>query len=202
MFITFLLLQYLYIVRYHPSNFASPKMPEILSDTQLERKLLTIKKKITRYNHHKEFLQNYKVNPKYPKGLGLKFNLSLCSDSPNLQKTCRGILRNASFQLSDNIIQSITEKLQQFSFIWKQSYNTLTEKISSNQLTEICKAIKRETESLSSTILKRQQLKYQRDNYTIFDHPRKNRRFRKSKQRNHNNHQKLYREKEKNYWKS
>ena len=39
----------------------------ILSNTQLERKLLTIEKKITRYNHHKEFLQNYKVNRKYLK---------------------------------------------------------------------------------------------------------------------------------------
>ena len=59
----------------------------------------------------------------------------------------------ASFQLRDNIIQSITEKLEQFSFIRKESYNILKEKISSNQLTEICKAIKKEKESLSSTIL-------------------------------------------------
>ena len=54
-----------------------------------------------------------------------------------------------------------------------------------------------EKESLSSTILKGQQSKYQRDNITIFDHPRKNRRFRKSKRRHHNNQRKLlYREKE------
>ena len=67
----------------------------------------------------------------------------------------------------------------------------------SNQLTEICTSIKKEKESLSSTILKRQKSKYQRDNITIFDHPRKNRRFRKSKRRHQNNHQKsLYREKE------
>ena len=102
-----------------------------------------------------------------------------------------------SFQLRDNIVQSITEKLEQFSFIWKESYNILKEKISSNQLTEICKAIKKEKESPSSTILRRQQSKYQRDNITIFDHPRKNKRFRKSKRRHHNNQRKLlYREKE------
>ena len=97
----------------------------------------------------------------------------MCSDSPNLQKACRSILHNASFQLHDNIIQSITEKLEQFSFIEKQSYNILKEKISLNQHTEICKAIKKEKKSLSSTILKRQQSKYQRENITIFDHPRK-----------------------------
>ena len=90
---TFSLLEYLYILSYHPSNLASPKMSEILTNTKLEEKLLTIKKKITRYNHHKESLQNYKVSRKYPKGLALKFNLSLCSDSPNLQKRCRNILR-------------------------------------------------------------------------------------------------------------
>ena len=172
-------------------------MSEILSNTQLERKFLTIEKKITRYNHYEEFLQNYKVNRKYPKDLALKFNLSLCSNSPNLQKVCRSILRNASFQLRDNIIESITEKLQQFLFIRKQSYDILKEKNSSNQITEICKAIKKEKESLSSTILKRQQSKYQRSNITIFDHPRKNRRFRKSKRKHHNNQWKLlYREKE------
>ena len=67
----------------------------------------------------------------------------------------------------------------------------------SSQLTEICKAIKKEKELLSSTIIKRQESKYQRDNITIFDHPRKNRRFRKSKRRHHNNQQKLlYQEKE------
>ena len=103
----------------------------ILSNTQLERKLLTIEKKITRYNHHKEFLQSHKVNRKYPKGLALKFNLSLCSDSPNLQKACRSILRNISL-LRANIIQRITEKSEQFSFIQKQSCNILREKTWSN----------------------------------------------------------------------
>ena len=109
---------------------------------------------------------------------------------------CRSTLRNASFQLHENIVQSITEKLEWFSFIRRERCNILKEKISSNQLTEICKAIKNEKESLSSTIFKRQQSKYQRDNITTFDYPRKNRRFRKSKRRHHNNLRKLlYREK-------
>ena len=146
---------------------------------------------MTSYNHCKEFLQNYKVNRKYPKGLALKFNLSFCSNSPNLQKACRSILRNASFQLGDNIIQSITDKSQQFSFIRKQSYDILKEKNSSNKHTEICKTIKKEKKSLSPTILKRQQSKYQRSNINFFGHPRKNRRFRKSKRRHRNNQWKL-----------
>ena len=95
--IAFLLLEYLYILRYHLANLASFKMSEILTNSQLEKSLLSIEKKITIYNHHKEFLQNYNVNRKYPKGLTLKFNLTFCSDSPNLQKACRSFLRNASF---------------------------------------------------------------------------------------------------------
>ena len=56
---------------------------------------------------------------------------------------------------------------------------------------------KKEKESLSSTILRKQQSKYQRDNITVFDHPQKTRRFRKSKRRHHNNQRKLlYREKQ------
>ena len=46
----------------------------------------------------------------------MKFNHSLCTESPNLQKTCQSILCNFSFQLSDNTIRGATEKLQQLSF--------------------------------------------------------------------------------------
>ena len=104
----FLFLEYLYILSYRPSNLASFKKSEILTD------LLTFAEKIARYDQHKEFLQNCKVNRK---NLVLKFNLSLCSGSPNLQKLCKIILCNASFLLRDNTIQIIIEKLEQFSVI-------------------------------------------------------------------------------------
>ena len=73
--VTFLLLQYLYILSYHPSNPTSFEMPEILTEIRLKRNLLNIERNIRRYIHHKEFLQNYQGNRKYPKGLALKFNL-------------------------------------------------------------------------------------------------------------------------------
>ena len=53
--------------------------------------------------------------------------------------------------------------------------------------TKICEEIKIETELLSSLISKRHKRKYKRDNITVFSHQRKNRRFRKSKQRRPNN---------------
>ena len=74
----FLLLQYIFILSYHPSNLISLNMNEIQRSTQLKiRNLHNIENKLTRYNHHKDFLQNYKTNRKYPKGLSLKFDLVL-----------------------------------------------------------------------------------------------------------------------------
>ena len=108
--VPFLLLQYLYILSYHPSHLTSFEMPEILTETRLKRNLLNIERKITRYIHHKEFLQKYQANPKYPKDLN--FNLSLCMESPNLQKACKNVLRNASFQLRDNISGGAIVKLK------------------------------------------------------------------------------------------
>ena len=90
-------------------------MSEIPTKTRLKRNLLNIRRKITRYIHHKEFLQNYKANRKYPKDLAWKFDLSLCTESLNLQKTCENILRNTSFQLGDNIIGGVIVKLKKLS---------------------------------------------------------------------------------------
>ena len=60
--VTFLLLQYLYILSFHPSNPTSFEMPEILNKIGLKRNLLNIERKKTRYIHHKETLQNYQGN--------------------------------------------------------------------------------------------------------------------------------------------
>ena len=78
----------------------------------------------------------------------MKFNLSLCTESPGLQKTCRNILRNTSFQLRDNTIGGVIVKLKELSSIRNKSYNTLKETISSNELTKVCEEIKMETELL------------------------------------------------------
>ena len=70
----FLLFQCLYVLSYHSSNFTSFEIPGMLTKIQLKTNLLNLERKITRYIH-KEILQNYQGNRKYPKGLALKFNL-------------------------------------------------------------------------------------------------------------------------------
>ena len=75
--IVFFILEYIYILSYHPWNPNSFNMDQILHTTQVEKDLLKIEKKITKYNYHKEFVENHKYHRKYPKGLTLKFNLTL-----------------------------------------------------------------------------------------------------------------------------
>ena len=91
-------------------NLGSLKMTEILQTTQLERNLFKIENKITRYIQDNFFLEKYKNNQKYPKVLSLKFNLSLCSNPEDLQKSCRNILHNVSFKVCDNIIAAISKR--------------------------------------------------------------------------------------------
>ena len=69
--ITFFIQKCLYLFSFHPLNFGSLKMTEILQTTQLERNLFKIEDKIARYSHHRIFLEKYKNNRKYPKGLPL-----------------------------------------------------------------------------------------------------------------------------------
>ena len=64
---------------------------ETLHATQQDKYLILNKEKqLCRYTLHQELLTNCKGNRKYPKGIRLKFNLSLCSDSPELK--LRGII--------------------------------------------------------------------------------------------------------------
>ena len=78
--IVFFILEYIYILSYHPWN-PTP-------------------------------LENHKYNRKYPKGLTLKFSLALREDSEHLQRSCRNILRNASFKLRDHILTAVNKKFE------------------------------------------------------------------------------------------
>ena len=79
------------------------------------------------------------------------------------------ILRNTLFQLRYNTIQSISEKLEEFSVIRKESYNISKDKISSNQLTEICKNNQKRKEAAIFRNLQKTTVKIQkRQCYYIF----------------------------------
>ena len=84
----------------------------ILQTTKLERNLFKIEHKTARYSHHRSFLEKYRNIRECPKGLSLKSNLSLCSNSEHLQKSCRNILRNAYFKLRDNIVTAVSKRTE------------------------------------------------------------------------------------------
>ena len=121
-------------------------MDQILHTTQLEKDLLKIEKKITKYNYHKEFLENYKYNRKYTKGLTLKFNLALCEDSEHLQKSCHNILRNASSKLRDHILTSVNKKFEDFKITRNGYLNALRNETSRESFQNICNNIKRQNQ--------------------------------------------------------
>ena len=136
--IAFFILEYIYRHSYHPWNPNSFNMDQILHTTQLAKDLLKIEKKITKYNYHKEFLENYKHNRKYPKGLTLKFNLALCEDSEHLQKSCRNILCSASFKLRDHILTAVNKKYEDLKITRNGYLNALQNKTSRENFKNIC----------------------------------------------------------------
>ena len=168
--IGFFILEYIYILSHHPWNPNSFNMDQILHTTELEKDLLKIEKKITKYNYHKEFLENYKYNRKYTKGLTLKFNLALCEDSEHLQKSCHNILRNASSKLRDHILTSVNKKFEDFKITRNGYLNALWNETSRENFQNICNNIKRQNQKLSSSIAERHRAKYLRDYIKFYHH--------------------------------
>ena len=80
-------------------------------DSVHQRKLniLHLEEKLRRYTFH-QLLQNYTKNKKFPMGMLLKFNLSLCSDEKT-NKLCRNVLRNASVKLRDIMLEGVPTKI-------------------------------------------------------------------------------------------
>ena len=124
-------------------------------------------------------------------GRTLNFNSSLCTDAPNLQKSEEifYVTRYSNYAIISS--EMLLKKLQQLSFIRKKPYNTRKETFLFNELTKVCEEIKMKTVLQSSLVLQRHKRKYQREYITIFTHQRKNRKFRKSKRKRHNNERKI-----------
>ena len=149
--ITFFIQKYIYLLSYHPLNLGSLKMTEILKTTQLKRNLFKIKNKIASYSHYRIFLEKYKNNSKYSKGLSLQFNLSLCSNSEDLQKSCRNILLNASYGLCDNMIAAVRERIEDLKIARNECFHALKDNAPNDSLIDICERIKNENKSLSAS---------------------------------------------------
>ena len=69
-----------------------------------ENSSIKIEKKLRQNILRKEMLLRYKNCKTFPKGLHLKFNLSLCKKDRNLQRNCNFVFRAAAVKIQDLII--------------------------------------------------------------------------------------------------
>ena len=152
-------------------------MPEILhsSNHLFENSLIQIEKKLCQNILHKEMLLLYKNCKTFPKGLHLKFNLSLCKDR-NLQRNRNFILCAAAGKIQDQIIKALNIKINSLRQKMTNLRKTVAKRISKEQLKSLNCKIKRTTDKEREK-KPRQIRKYNRDNLVIKTCNRKNRRF-------------------------
>ena len=122
-------------------------MSQILQGTlkQYESKLHNIEKKLCKAIKHKELLLSYKRSKKYPKGMKLKFNLSLCNRNIQLKNDCKKILDTASFRIRDKITRALNKEITSL----KRKCNKNHTSIKDNTAKENYKLIKKNSSSKS-----------------------------------------------------
>ena len=178
--------QYISNIIYHPVNLQHSNMTQILPNTTSRKlELLNIEEKLCRYTLHEELLVNYKKNRKYPKGMQLKFNLSLCSDSDSLNKTCESALRQTSFKLRDSILKEVRSHITYLSNLRKELISVINGNVSSSEFRNISDFIQEKIAFLTTNIKIAQARKYERDNIIIYQSNCRNRRYRKDKRCRH-----------------
>ena len=113
----------------------------------------------------------------FPKGLHLKFNLSLCKEDRNLQRNCNFILRAAAGKIQDQIIKALNIKINSLIQKVRNLRKSVAKRISKQQLKSLNCKIKRITDKEREKIKQRQICKYNRDNLVMKTCKKKNRRF-------------------------
>ena len=73
---------------------------------QYVNNLFKIERKLCKAAKHKQLLLTYKKSKKYPKGMTLRFHLSLCNHDYKLNDVCSKILHKASTGIRDEIIKA------------------------------------------------------------------------------------------------
>ena len=105
---------------------------------QYESKLYNIEKKLSKTVKHKELLLSYKRSKKYPKGMKLKFNLSLCSRNIQLKKECKKILDTASFRIRGKITKALNKEITSLKRKRSKNYTSIKNK-TTNKITNLSK---------------------------------------------------------------
>ena len=73
--------------------------------------LFNVERKLCKATKHKQLLLAYKKSKKYPKGMKLRFHLSLCNHDNKLKDVCSKILHKASTGIHDEIIKALEKEI-------------------------------------------------------------------------------------------
>ena len=79
---------------------------------QYVNNLFNIERKLCKATKHKQLLLTYKKSKKYPKGMRLRFHLSLCNHDNKLKDVCSKILHKASNGIRDEIIKALEKEIR------------------------------------------------------------------------------------------
>ena len=79
---------------------------------QYESNLFNIERKLCKATKHEQLLLAYKKSKKYPKGMKLRFHLSLCNHDNKLKDVCSKILHKTSTGIRDEIIKALEKEIR------------------------------------------------------------------------------------------
>lgn len=162
---------------------------EIPCTTQsLKKKISKAENAFSRYNLHTELLKIYKQNKKTPKGLALKFNLSLCPTDKQLIKETNRILKRSSMYLQESLIKATTRHITKLQSEKDNLKNKLKHLISNEDFNSFITQLRTTQIDIQTRIKARQESKFQRDNiHPIMNPPQQNkhRKFKRKKRIQH-----------------
>ena len=146
-----------------------------------ESNVFNIERKLCKTINHKQLLCTYKKSKKYPKGMKLRFNLSLCNYNNKLKDACNNILNHASAGILRNvIIKALDKEVNTLKLIRNQTRKNIKTKTSRENYKLINKSVAEKIAILERNIKLRHTRKQERDHIQPNIVARKrNRRFKK-----------------------
>ena len=147
---------------------------------QYVNSLFNIERKLCKATKHKQLLLTYKKSKKYPKGMRLRFHLSLCNHDNKLKDVCSKILHKASTGIRDEIIKALEKEIRNLRTKRNNNRNNIKNKTTRENYKLIKKLVAEEVITLEQKVKARQVRKLSRDNIRPTASVRKrNRRFKK-----------------------
>ena len=131
-------------------------------------------------NKHKHFLLSHEKSKKYPKGVKLRFYLSLCNHDDKFKVVCSKILHKASAGKLDEIIKALEKEIRTLRTKCNNNRNTIKNKTTRENYKLIGKIVPEKVVILEQKIKSRQARKISRDNIQpTASVPKRSRRFKK-----------------------